>query len=200
MERFSSAFWKTRCCFFPCCLSLYPSAKVKKKTTDFLTWEKRDTWMGGGDVPTTIRTKMWKFNLLSSSDVCLVFTPFPALLRQGYIGHRDDLSPFFSLNNSYLSLCIACRSPDHAEASSSTSVSLQQPHCCSATGWSFFFLSPDPGNLIWMDILAQLSGSVSICEHPHHLMATIVHAPSALICGSDPAEHMPHRRCVLTDP
>lgn len=25
-----------------------------------------------------------------------------------------------------------------------------------------------------MDILAQLSGSVSICEHPRHLMATIV--------------------------
>lgn len=35
-------------------------------------------------------------------------------------------------------------------------------------------LSPHPGNLIWMDILAQLSGSVSICEHPHHLIASIV--------------------------
>lgn len=35
-------------------------------------------------------------------------------------------------------------------------------------------LSPHPGNLIWMDILAQLSGPVSICEHPHQLIATIV--------------------------
>lgn len=25
-----------------------------------------------------------------------------------------------------------------------------------------------------MDILVQLSGSVSICEHPHHLIAAIV--------------------------
>lgn len=107
----------------------------KKKKKDFLTWEKRNTQIGGGDAPTPIRTEMWKFNLLSSSDVCLVFTPFSVLLRQGYIGHRDDLSLYFSLNNSYLSLC----APLHAEPSSSTSVSFQQPHRCSATEWSWFF-------------------------------------------------------------
>ena len=64
-------------------------------------------------------------------------------------------------------------------------------------------LSPHPGNLIWMDILAQLSGPVSIREHPHQLIATIVQMstlPVHLTELANPAEHMPRRQWVLSDP
>lgn len=54
-----------------------------------------------------------------------------------------------------------------------------------------------------MDILAQLSGPVSIRVHPYQLIATIVQMstlPVHLSKLANPAEHMPHRQCVLSDP
>ena len=54
-----------------------------------------------------------------------------------------------------------------------------------------------------MDILAQLSGPVSIREHPHQLIATIVQMstlPVHLTELANPAEHMPRRQWVLSDP
>lgn len=65
-------------------------------------------------------------------------------------------------------------------------------------------LSLHPRNLIWMDILAQLRGPVSICEQSPSANGdhcSNEHTPCALMHGlCYPAEHMPHRQCVLGDP
>lgn len=92
--------------------------------------------------------------------------------------------------------------PIHAETSLyTTSILIQQPSRCSAELGEVVISAPWEFNLN-----GHFSPIKWVGEHlwtspsPNSGHCSNEHTPSALIWGSDPAEHMPHRQCLLSDP
>lgn len=184
MERFSSAFWKTQLC----CLSLY-----RGKKTNWLLHIKRREMRGWKEMhkPTYAQK-------CGSSIYC----------PQLYLLYSEPSQWFFlspSLTNrntcSNLLPSFTWHPPIHAETSLYTSILIQQPCRCSVELGEVVISAPWEFNLN-----GRFSPIKWVGEHlwtspsPNSGHCSNEHTPSALIWGSDPAEHMLHRQCVLSDP